>query len=87
MANGTLVFPESTSVTLISPTLELMVSSTNEQTEHCGDSHCTGFLLAKSENKLELPGMCSISTEYLVAADKKVVTFGLELNWPRWSFL
>ena len=46
-----------------------------------------GCLLAKSENRLVEPEMCRISTPYLEAVARKVVTFGLAENWPRLSFL
>ena len=55
VAYGTLALPVKISVTLISPTDELQVSSTNWQTEQLGELHFTGFLLAKSLNKLVVP--------------------------------
>ena len=84
---GTLVLPDITSETLISPTQELLVSFTKAHTEQFIEVHSTGFREAKSLNRFELPLMCSNSTLNLVAIDKKVVTFGLELNFPFIRFL
>ena len=81
---GILAFPEITSDTLISPTQEFLVSSMNVHTEQLGDLHSTGCLEAKSLNRFVDPLMWINSTLYLVAIERKVVTFGLALNFP-WS--
>ena len=87
VVNGNLAFPDSTSDTVISPILAVLISSTYLHIEQSGDVHVMGLRDAKSENVLDSPDMCRISTEYCAAMDKYVVTFGLALNCPRRSFL